>query len=60
MSDPKMAFDGYTNTVAPLKEGLVRKGGRNSPASLNFQRPPPPAPMRPASRPSAPLHSDKG
>lgn len=48
MSDPKFAFDGYSNKVAPLKEGLVRKGGRNPASSLEFQRPPPPAPMRPA------------
>lgn len=34
--------------VKPLKEGLVDKGGRN-PATRITTRPPPPAPMRPAS-----------
>lgn len=49
MSDPKFAFDGYSNKIAPLEEGYVRKGGLNPLSSLNLQRPPPPAPMRPAS-----------
>ncbi len=48
MNDPKFAFDGYSNKVVPLKEGLVRKSGRNPGSSLEFERPTPAPPMRPA------------
>ena len=44
----KIAQDGCANKPEPITEGYVRKGGLNPPSSLDFPRPPPPAPMRAA------------
>lgn len=44
---PTIATDGYRKTTV-LREGYVRKGGSNSPVSQIQQRPPAPAPMKPA------------
>ena len=64
MSDPAkrtggLAMDGGFGRVRPLTEGHFRKGGLNA-ASQIRERPPGPAPMRPAaSGGNAPTSADK-
>lgn len=54
MAERRDSQDGL-GRVQPLTEGYLRKGGLNPPTQGVFRRPPPPAPMRAAQTPPAPL-----